>query len=597
MQPVRIDNFRWWLNTSDSWNLKDNQMSIAKNMYYNDAKQLGTRRGYRTFGDSIGNSPITSYFFFQKDDGTGQTALCSSGTVMYKYDGVSAWTSIKTGLHEYELITGYTANRTRRDYAVYKNIIYMCNGVDQYASYDGTTYSQGTTVPVVCTFDNTTDIVLKVAHWLSNGAEVAFTTTGALPTWLSISEVYFVVNKTADNFQISLTKSWTAINFTTNGTGTNSYYPIPTPRVRYVSQLTDRMFAGGDDNNPNNLYYSNAQPADWFAVDTNFVIVWWDENGKINAIGELWQVILAFKSSKIYSVNVTSQSALPLDAQSWWYSDRSVNNVWNSIVFFNEQGIDTLKQRQSATWAQALESQPLSEDLWTLLSLVEEKYYNSWVWLYIKKYNNYYFSFDTNGDDIPDTTLVYNSLVGAFTQYERPNHYDLWFYIATDLSYQYLLASAGSWQMFEIEYWFDDNWVSIEHEVQTKNFDFETPWFIKTFEYVDIVWQLSLGTTIVVQAIVDGEVVWWWNITDANANVTTSSSSLWVTPIGTQWLTWPTSTTDIDLYRFSVRVPLYQSGTYIAINLSSTWWQWIVERIRIWIQWEPIDVYASWSIL
>ena len=79
---------------------------------------------------------------------------------------------------------------------------------------------------------------------------------------ISTSEVYYVVNKTTNNFQISLTKSGTAITFVDNGSGTNSYYPIPTPRVRYVSQLTDRMFAGGDDNNPNNLYYSNAQPAD-----------------------------------------------------------------------------------------------------------------------------------------------------------------------------------------------------------------------------------------------------------------------------------------------------------------------------------------------
>ena len=54
---------------------------------------------------------------------------------MYKYDG-STWNSVKSGLIGNETIPGITENRVRVDYAVYKNIIYMMDGVNPYAKYD-----------------------------------------------------------------------------------------------------------------------------------------------------------------------------------------------------------------------------------------------------------------------------------------------------------------------------------------------------------------------------------------------------------------------------------------------------------------------------
>lgn len=485
-------------------------------MYFNKDKQLETRRWYRKFGNSIWTAPITSYFFFQKDDGTGQMAICSSGTQMYKYDPMSSnWNSIKTGLTEFETNALMTWQRTRRDYAVYKNVIYMCNGVNNYASYDGTTYTEYATQP----------------------------------------------------------------------------------KVRYVSQLTDRIFGAWDDSNPISLYYTAAAPVNGNTINTNVLVVWWDELGKINGIGELGQIILGFKSNKIYSINVAAQTALPLDAQSWGYSDRSINNVWNSIVFFNESGIDTLQQRTGASGSQALESKPLSDDLRSLIDKVTELQYNSCAGWYIKKYNNYYFAFDTNNDNIPDTILVYNSLVGAFTQYELPNLYDFGLYINEAQEYQFLFTSANDGQVYEFEYGFDDDGQDIAHEMQTKSFDFDEPWTYKTFDYVDIIGKKSLNFEIEANIISEWEVIGGGNITDANVNINSTSYALSLQPLSTEPMTGPEDNSWERLYSFSIRVPLYNTGTDIAINLSSLWWQWIVEQMRIWVQGEPIDVFGYWSIL
>lgn len=42
-----------------------------------------------------------------------------------------------------------TTHRTRWDFAVYKNVVYGCNGVDDYFDYDGSTYTEHAAVPKV----------------------------------------------------------------------------------------------------------------------------------------------------------------------------------------------------------------------------------------------------------------------------------------------------------------------------------------------------------------------------------------------------------------------------------------------------------------
>jgi hypothetical protein len=86
-----------------------------------------------------------------------------------------------------------------------------------------------------------------------------------------------------------------------------------------------------------------------------------------------------------------------------------------------------------------------------LTKLIEERQYNSCASKYIKALNNYYFSFDTNNDNVPDTHLVYNSAVSAWTQYVMPPLYDYGEYMDDNQAPQYLFASASGGQMFEFE--------------------------------------------------------------------------------------------------------------------------------------------------
>jgi hypothetical protein len=158
-KPITINDFKGGLNLSTISDIGDNQFQVALNMFYNSRNQIQTRYGIKTFGNVVGTTkPITSYHFFQRDDTLATQALCVSGTNMYKYDeGTGNWSSIKSGLTEFEILTGRTTWRTRWDFAVYKNKVYCTNGVNAYAEYDGTTYTEFAGQPKVRYINMNTD--------------------------------------------------------------------------------------------------------------------------------------------------------------------------------------------------------------------------------------------------------------------------------------------------------------------------------------------------------------------------------------------------------------------------------------------------------
>jgi hypothetical protein len=65
-------------------------------------------------------------------------------------------------------------------------------------------------------------VVTWNAHGLENGDPVKLTTTGALPTGLTANTVYYVVNKTANDFQLALSTGGAAINTSGSQSGTHT---------------------------------------------------------------------------------------------------------------------------------------------------------------------------------------------------------------------------------------------------------------------------------------------------------------------------------------------------------------------------------------
>lgn len=92
-----------------------------------------------------------------------------------------------------------------------------------FAGANDYTITSTSNTPQTCTFDNTTERVNDTAHGLQNGQKVKLSTTGALPSELSTSTIYYVVGEAANYFQLSLTLGGSAVAFSDDGSGTHSY--------------------------------------------------------------------------------------------------------------------------------------------------------------------------------------------------------------------------------------------------------------------------------------------------------------------------------------------------------------------------------------
>lgn len=464
------------------------------------------------------SKPVTSYFFFQRDDNALRTAICMSGTNTFHWNETeAAWDVIDTGLSEFETMTGMTTFHTRWSFCVYKNIIYMGNGVDNYRSFNGTLITQY----------------------------------------------------------------------------------AGQPKYRYLRYMGDRVF-GADDVNPITLYYANALAADASNVSANSVVVGGDELGRINGLFDIGSFILSLKAKKIYTVNVSgSGSVSPIDTQNGAYSQRAIANVGNAILYQNDVGIDNLQQKAAATGATALESAPYTEDLQTLIKKITPIHLNSSCGLYIKKSNNYYWTFDTTNDNIPETTLVYSSLIGkTWSQYTYPAAFDYGYYIDSAGNYHYVMASGNVGIFYELETGFTDDDGLIEHELKTKAWDFKQPSTYKDFHSVDLFGLKNLGTDWTIEAYVDGELIYSQVLDDTYVisdvpSKTIASNPIAELPIGGG----SPAETDVDLFPWKIRLggEMMASGLTIQIRMFNNDIACVLtlDRMRLRYDTESEDIFVS----
>lgn len=87
---------------------------------------------------------------------------------------------------------------------------------------------------LVSTFNAATDVVTANSHGLLNGDPVFFRNIGgALPGGITANTIFYVISSTANTFQISTSVGGSAVNITSNGTGTTgSYGTVRTPDAR-----------------------------------------------------------------------------------------------------------------------------------------------------------------------------------------------------------------------------------------------------------------------------------------------------------------------------------------------------------------------------
>ena len=98
-----------------------------------------------------------------------------------------------------------------------QDLIYGPRGGALYYWYASVGYNPA---QITITIASPAVITLPIGYELVNGTAVSFTSTGALPTGLSVGTIYYVVNSSSTTFQVSLTESGAAINTSGSQSGT-----------------------------------------------------------------------------------------------------------------------------------------------------------------------------------------------------------------------------------------------------------------------------------------------------------------------------------------------------------------------------------------
>jgi hypothetical protein len=62
-------------------------------------------------------------------------------------------------------------------------------------------------------------------------------------------------------------------------------------------------------------------------------------------------------------------------------------------------------------------------------------------------------------------------------------------------------------------------------------------------------------------------------------------------------LTWPEVSEEINMYRYTIRIPCYGTGSDVSFNMSSTGGVWILEKARISVDKQPIELFNYENIL
>jgi hypothetical protein len=301
---------------------------------------------------------------------------------------------------------------------------------------------------------------------------------------------------------------------------------------------------------------------------TNAVDVGADDTRQINVLKEIGQSVVTGKNEKSYNTNFSASTALPIDATGGMFANGAIAFVGNALLYQSKRGIEALTTKSGTSSGTAVETKPLSEPIQELIQTITPNSRNLSAGIYLKEIASYYYTFDSNNDNVPDTTVVYSAVdaTKSWTLRNFPALYDYTEYEAADGSTQYLFSAASGGQVFQFNTGIDDNGIKIECAMATKVFDFDRPEQLKDFQFVDIVGRKNEGGKVDAEVYVDSEVVSTATVDDTFVDSIPGVDTLGTDPIGTTPIGGSVESAD-QLWK--IRIPVFVKGSTIRVRLKT----------------------------
>lgn len=280
------------LDLNTDRNLKWEQIAGGSAMRYERGAGIMTGPGYRMAAQPV---PNVGYYGSLEAVKVRETLWVRVGTkIQYSHDGTVFYDSGVTltdgyqqGFAEHPNGDILSSNNSPSD----ANLRFAVGKLKAIATVAGAVLNVGpvhvakfvTPTTADFTADSGTEFLTSAGHGLSDGNKVLVKSTASLPGGLTQNTIYYVVNKTTDTFQLSLTSGGAPIDLTTNGTGTMTFTtgyvyalgnPVAYTGIDVVGTLTGVSVPVGD------------LPADTLVIQSSNPSTWVEERGHILIIVE-----------------------------------------------------------------------------------------------------------------------------------------------------------------------------------------------------------------------------------------------------------------------------------------------------------------------
>jgi len=286
----------------------------------------------------------------------------------------------------------------------------------------------------VFTAVNATDIMTSVAHGMANDTPVYVQSTLTLPTGLIANTIYYVINTATDTFQLSTSVGGSAIDYSTDGTGTLYVFRVtpawedlsPTftagaefgfsayndelwlcngvedyrkwdgmtftdyasaPKGNILEVFEDRMFVAGVSAEPLTTYYSNVGAPQTF-TGTDLIKPLGTDS--ITNMKNYYGTMMLFKQDSIWKITfiydqIAAAFVPKLESQSGTYgacSRKAVSWVENDLWFFTGREVRAIGFVDRQIGVFGINSSVISEPIKDTLQKISVSNYSKIVTFY-----------------------------------------------------------------------------------------------------------------------------------------------------------------------------------------------------------------------
>jgi hypothetical protein len=411
------------LNNNGSPSLiDDKQWADLLNIQFDEGGVARKRMGFTSFAGTL-----TSAHGLGALKTSSVNNLVTIDNTTFKYYAGSAWAAVSTISFTANLETSFTQARSK---------VYIWNGTDGGAEWDGTTLARPGTMP---------SAKFSVFY---NGYHVA----GGTGT--QTARLYFSDVSNASTF----TSSGTFSGYTWDSTN------VP----------------GATVFNTSGAQFIDISPGD---------------GEKITGLGIFSDTLIVFKENSVYQLSLTfsgstmTPSVLPITKSTGCVASRSIVNVENDLYFLSREGVRVLGNQ--ANYFNSIRTSIISRNIDPTIQSIKSDSYDKSTAVYFNK--EYILNVPDSSGNIT-VTLSYHREFQAWSIWSNINADSMIKYIDSNNNQRLIFNTETGTQMYEFTPGvYTDNGVAITSYLLSKVFDFKNPDITKYFVDLGLIFRTISG--------------------------------------------------------------------------------------------------------